>query len=278
MKKGRNVRILAFLGAMILIVGVGMFANALVGNPISKLLAARRAETHVENTYGNTDFYIEDVSYSFKDGNYYAHIKSPTSVDCTFALCIDMGGRLKWDGYEDSVLSGQNTANRLYMDYRKLVDTVLESPSFPFAGDIGYGDLQIGDREYIEEGAYPEYTLPMEDFELDGVYDIRKLGEKAGLLVLYVQAEEVSAERASDILLELKELMEGAGVPFYAIDFVLEYPRPKEGEPAREGRIEVNGFLMSDIYEEGMVERVREADEATRMYYQELDAKEGEAK
>ncbi len=265
-------KVVAFVVAVVLIAGVGLFANALVGNPISKFLANRTAKEHVKTTYGDTDFYIERVSYSFKDGNYYAYMKSPTSEDSTFSLCIDMGGALRWDNYEDSVLSGQNTANRLYMDYRELVDSVLESPSFPFCSEIGYGDLQIGDREYIEEGAYPVYALVTEELELDGVYDIRRLGEQAGLIVLYVEEEEVTVERASEILLEVKRLMEAGGVPFHAIDFVLEYPRPDEGEEAREGRVEVDGFLASDIYEEGITERVYAANEAAIAYHEKLDA------
>ena len=54
-------------------------------------------------------------------------------------------------------------------------------------------------------------------------------------------------------------------------DFVLEYPRKPEGGNTKEGRVNVEGFLYSDIYAEGLVERVRIADEELNDYYEEQD-------
>ena len=55
------------------------------------------------------------------------------------------------------------------------------------------------------------------------------------------------------------------------IDCVLEYPKLEDGK-RREERVEVMNFLYSDIYEDGMVERVRAADEAAKAYYDDQDA------
>ena len=118
---------------------------------------------------------------------------------------------------------------------------------------------------------FPEYALITEDLVLDRVYDIRELGAKAGKIVLYVQDETVTVERAAEILLEVRRLMDLGGVPFYAIDFVLEYPKPEDGE-WREGRVETQEFLYLDIYEEGMVERVSVANDAAIAYHAERDA------
>ena len=41
----------------------------------------------------------------------------------------------------------------------------------------------------------------------------------------------------------------------------------------KEGRVNVEGFLYADIYEDGLVERVRTADEELNAYYAEQDAK-----
>ena len=71
--------------------------------------------------------------------------------------------------------------------------------------------------------------------------------------------------------MELKQVFDRRNVPFYAIDFVLEYPRKEEGGTIKEGRVNVEGFLYSDIYEEGLVERVRVADEELNAYYEEQD-------
>ena len=272
--KKKWLKIGALIAALMIIGGLSMFANALVGNPVSKWLAARTAEKHLEEVYGDTDFEIEKVGFNFKDIDYYVHIKSPSSEDSSFSLRIDMWGNLFLDTYESRVLQGSNTQNRLYMEYRALVDEVLEAPDYPFTSYIAFGDLKVGfSAPDIEVGVpyWPESYVILDKVELDKKYDIRELAKTAGYLVIYVEDEVVSIERAAEVLLELKEVFDRRNVPFYAIDFVLEYPRKEEGGTIKEGRVNVEGFLRSDIYEEGLVERVRTADEELNAYYAEQD-------
>ena len=66
--KKKVLKIAAFVFAIALIVGVCIFANALVGNPISKALAINTAEKYLEENYEDKDFEIERVTFSFKDG------------------------------------------------------------------------------------------------------------------------------------------------------------------------------------------------------------------
>ena len=272
--KKKWLRIAALAAALIIIAGLCWFANALVGNPVSKWLATRTAERHLEEVYGDTDFEIERIGFNFKDTDYYAHIKSPSSEDSSFSLRIDMLGNLKLDTYESRVLYGGNTQNRLYMEYRALVDEVLEAPDYPFTSFIAYGDLKVGFRAPdVEVGVpyWPASYVILDKVELDKQYDIRELAKTAGYLVIYVEDDVVTVERAAEVLLELKEVFDRKNVPFYAIDFVLEYPRKEEGGTTKEGRVNVEGFLRSDIYEEGLAERVRMADEELNAYYAEQD-------
>jgi len=278
--KKKWLKIGALVAALVIVAGLCVFANALVGNPVSKWLATRTAEKHLEEVYSGTDFEIERVGFNFKDIDYYVHIKSPSSEDSSFSLRIDMLGNLKLDTYESRVLNGGNTADRLYREYRALADEVLEAPDYPFTSFIAFGDLKVGfQAPDIEEGVpyWPENYVILEKVELDKKYDIRELAKTAGYLVIYVEDDEVSIERAAEVLLELKEVFDRRNVPFYAIDFVLEYPRKEEGGNIKEGRVNVEGFLYSDIYEEGLVERVRLADEALNAYYAEEDEKKMEA-
>lgn len=278
--KKKWLKILALLAALAIVAGLCVFANALVGNPVSRWLATRTAEQHLEEVYGNTDFEIERIGFNFKDIDYYVHIKSPSSEDSSFSLRIDMLGNLKLDTYESRVLYGGNTVDRLYREYRALVDEVLEAPDYPFTSFIAFGDLKVGfQAPDIEEGVsyWPESYVILDKVELDKKYDIRELAKTAGYLVIYVEDDEVSIERAAEDLLELKEVFDRRNVPFYAIDFVLEYPRKEEGGTIKEGRVNVESFLYSDIYEEGLVERVRLADEALNAYYAQEDEKKMEA-
>ena len=269
--KKRILKIAAFVFAIALIVGVCVFANGLVGNPISKAVATNTAEKHIEENYADKDFEIERVTFSFKDGYYHAFIYSPSSIDSSFTLMIDMWGKLRYDTYEDRVLSGGNTADRISRDYRAVVDKVLDSQAFPYNEHIGYGDFDFYPRVHLEEYSVPEYALITEDLTLDAFYDVNELGAKHGKLTIYIDDDTVSYERLAEILLDIRKIFDDSGVKFYVIDCVLEYPKLEDGK-RREERVEVMNFLYADIYEEGMVERVKASDEAAKAYYAEQDA------
>ena len=270
--KKRILKIAAFVFAIALIVGVCVFANALVGNPISKAMATNTAEKHIEENYADKDFEIERVTFSFKDGYYHAFIYSPSSIDSDFTILVDMWGKLRYDTYEDRVLSGGNTADRISRDYRAVVDKVLDSQAFPYNEHIGYGDFDFYPRVHLEEYSVPEYALITEDLTLDAFYDVNELGAKHGKLTIYIDDDTVSYERLSEILLDIRRIFDDSGVKFYVIDCVLEYQKNEDSSKKQEGRVEVREFLYADIYEEGMVERVKASDEAANAYYDEQDA------
>lgn len=270
--KKRILKIAAFVFAIALIVGVCVFANALVGNPISKAMATNTAEKHIEENYADKDFEIERVTFSFKDGYYHAFIYSPSSIDSDFTILVDMWGKLRYDTYEDRVLSGGNTADRISRDYRAVVDKVLDSQAFPYNEHIGYGDFDFYPRVHLEEYSVPEYALITEDLTLDAFYDVNELGAKHGKLTIYIDDDTVSYERLSEILLDVRSIFDDAGVKFYVVDCVLEYQKNEDSSKKKEGRVEVREFLYADIYEDGMVERVKASDEAANAYYDEQDA------
>ena len=270
--KKRILKIAAFVFAIALIVGVCVFANGLVGNPISKAVATNTAEKHLEENFADKDFEIERVTFSFKDGYYHAFIYSPSSIDSSFTLMIDMWGKLRYDTYEDRVLSGGNTADRISRDYRAVVDKVLDSQAFPYNEHIGYGDFDFYPRVHLEEYSVPEYALITEDLTLDAFYDVNELGAKHGKLTIYIDDDTVSYERLAEILLDIRRIFDDSGVKFYVIDCVLEYQKNEDSSKKQEGRVEVREFLYADIYEDGMVERVKVSDEAAKAYYAEQDA------
>ena len=269
--KKRILKIAAFVFAIVLIVGVCVFANGLVGNPISKAVATNTAEKHLEENFADKDFEIERVFYSFKDGYYHAFIYSPSSIDSDFTILVDMWGKLRYDTYEDRVLSGGNTADRISRDYRAEVDKVLDSQAFPYNEHIGYGDFDFYPRVHLEEYTVPEYAMITEDLTLDAFYDVNELGAKHGKLTIYIDDDTVSYERLAEILLDIRRIFDDSGVKFYVIDCVLEYPKNEDSSKKQEGRVEVREFLYADIYEEGMVERVAKCVEDTQNYYNEQD-------
>ena len=272
--KKKHLKILALVVAFASIIGLGLFANAFLGNPLSKMLAKSTAQNYLTVTYSDTDYYIDRVSYNFKDGNYNAYIKSPTSIDTEFTLSITMFGKLQWNSYED-VITGSNTARRIDQEYRELTDTQFNDPSFPYNCYIGFGTLEIYPAYLIENADLadvPSYALNQDELILDKIYNIPELGRQAGHLIIYVENNTVTIEQAAQIMLGIKEQFDAAGIPFAAMDFTLQYPRPEEG-PRPEGEISVADFPYNEIYEDGMQERVSEADKALTAYYEEQDAK-----
>ena len=270
--KKKTKKIFALVLALALLAGVCVFANGVVGNPLSKWLATNTAENRLTEEYSDKDYEIDRVIFSFKDGSYHAFIVSPSSPDSEFSMSLDMMGKLRWDSYEDRVLSGENTAARINKEYRAATENVFTSPAFPYYSHIEYGDIEFISREWVDAEDLPAYALFTEDLVLDQVYDIRELGKAAGHLVLYIYDEDVSVEKAAEILLEVKHLMDAGGVSFHVIDLVLEYPKPVDDSPRNEGRVETMEFLYEDIYEEGLVERVDAANEAAIAHHAKVDA------
>ena len=268
MKKA--LKVIAFLAALALIFGVCSFANSLIGNPVSKMLATITAKKHLEEHYGDRDFVLDRVTFNFKFGDYHAYVTSPSSEDTYFQLVMEMDGTLVRDEYEDTVLSGWNTAFRIRSAYRDSVEAVFESSTFPYDAHISYGDLVFAYQEYWGGGSAPEYAIVMEDLVIDKLYNIVDLGSTSGKLTVYLYDDTVSAERLAEMLLGLKQIFDDAGVRFHIIDCVLEYPKPEDGI-CKDGRVEVIGFLYSNIYEEGMADRVRIADESARNHHNEQD-------
>ena len=228
--KKRILKTSALCLAIVLIIGVCWFANGLVGNPISKMMARNAAEKYLETNYPNTDYAIEEVSYSFKDGGYYSHIVSSSSMDGNFTLRISMLGKIRGDDYSSRVEGHGNVANRLFFEYRDMVDTILNSYAYPYTVSMGYGDLEF-ERELGKETV--EGALKRSDLVNDKFYNVGELGAKNGELVLYIDSDTVTNEKVAEILLETKKLMDQSGISFYSVHLVLQYP-PYDAEKSYE--------------------------------------------
>ncbi|MBR5538222.1 MAG: hypothetical protein IKU58_10015 [Clostridia bacterium] len=263
MKKRIVLTVLVLLAAVCAVI-----AAALFGNPLSKALAARTAKAHMA---AHHPFYtLERVGYNFKDGHYYAHLTDGQQIDGDFSLSLGWWGNLLGDDYAYRVTGGENTRSRLSMEYRALVTSVLETPEAGLPLDFGFGDLEIWSREASLHDDCPAYALITEDLPLNGTYDVRALGARAGHLVYYLQVEEPSLEGLAHWLLEIRRLMDASGVPFADIDLTLRYLRD-DGEQRPESDLYVLHFPYADIFEEGLFARVEQANADAVAYYAQMD-------
>lgn len=276
----KSVKVLAGVTAFLLIIGILWFANGLLGNPISKTIANNTAKEYVAENYSNMKLNVSDAYYNFKTGSYDVEIKSPTSKDTYFYLSISPFGKITYDSYESDVVDRYNTFNRINESYSSKVEKVFDSKDFPYESEIYFGE--IIDKEGLvvsesEEYTYPVYGLDIKKLELDKDYDMYEMGKKAGHIVFYAEDDEVTVKKASEILLNIKNIFDKENIPFYAIDFTLEKPRNEEGTPnSDDTSIRIEHFLYEDIYEENLEQRISKAEKDLKKYYEIMDSKKEE--
>lgn len=268
----RKVKIVLAIIAVICL-GFGLWiANGFYGNPVSKMIAGNAAKKHIAATYADTDLVVDEVFYNFKSGDYEAKIKSPSSIDTHFTVSVNLN-KVRYDSYEDDVLSGWNTYIRIDSEYMKMVERIFDSPNFPIKSDIDFGTIPIEEIEYDTPFDQPDFGLKLAELELDKIYDVKEIAKTKGHIIYYAQDEDVSFEKASELLLLLKQLLDDAAVPFYAINFNLEKPRTEDGGP-RPDNIWINtaNFLYDDIVADGLAERLEKAHNELTEFYEEQDA------
>lgn len=227
----------------------------LFGNPVSYALIYLRGNAYLEDRYPELDLKISEIHYDFKRGGYVTEAASPTSRDTHFQLYTDWFGNISTDQYH-YVASGINTAERLGRDYRALADSILDSGDFPWVRTIASGELVFrggGEAGFPE----PDYGMDFSTLELDKEYNIQTLGAAHGRLVLCLHEEQVTVERAAELLLELKEYLDEKGLPFRCIDFTLCQPLNEQGQNTGD-RLRLTDFLYEDIYTEGLTGRIEE--------------------
>lgn len=271
----KSLKVLAGITAFVLIGGILWFANGLIGNPVSKSLANNTAKKYVSENYPDMNLDISDVYYSFKDGCYHANIKSLTSKDTYFSIRLSSLGKVKYDSYVDNVVKKVNTYRRLDEEYNSKLKSIFEDKDFPYDSDISFGELKGMPLEdlnskYSEFG--PVYGMNLSELELDKNYDINEMGKEYGHIVFYAQDEDISIKRASEILLDIKNILDKNNMSFYAIDFTLEKHREQDEKVnTNDKSISIEEFLYEDIYEKGLENRMKEAYDKLQEHYKEQD-------
>jgi hypothetical protein len=262
--KKKITSIICWTVCIALVCSAVWFLCAFFGNPISSALAKSNAKRYLDENHPDADYEIVNVGYNMKTGGYFVHVESPTSIDSHFIIHCDWLGRYN-DDTSSCISDGSNTYVRLTTEYWDLVREKLPYDHFDI--DIGHGDLRVAGvfeiydfiDEYGERKHYTltkDYGLDISSLVLDGEYDLQALGRDHDSLCVHIIDEEVTVERAAEVLLELKNLLDERSLPFHAIDFTLCSPRNENGQKVGPS-IRLIEFLYTDIYEEGLVDRVR---------------------
>ncbi len=271
MSKGKKIVIIT-VSVIVIACLIGLAAS-FWGNPISHLLVKHNATAYIQQEYPNTDYTVSNVSFNFKDRDYYATINSPSSPDSSFSACFSAWGKFKCDTYIDRVVKRYNTYIRLNSEYSQMLNEVFTAEDFPYQGSIAGGSLRKfhdADTDSLEK----DFGLRCAELELDKQYDVKELAETCGSIVFYAYDDDVSIKRACNILLDIRSALNKADIPFYAITFVLQKPKNEDGSPnADSSRIHITDFLYSDLYAYELADRVEAAAAEMDDYFAQVDEK-----
>lgn len=67
----------------------------MMGNPVSHVLASKSAKAFLADRFSGTDYQMERITYSFKDGRYRAFMVSPSGIDGDFSIQNTMKAEFK---------------------------------------------------------------------------------------------------------------------------------------------------------------------------------------
>lgn len=157
MKGKKLLKIFAGLVALVLIIGILIFTNAFVGNPISSAIAKAQSKKYVEKYYAPLDLKLEKPVYNFKDGAYIIKAYSEKSRDTHFNIYYR--NKDIRDDYEFKVEHKINTLQRLEEEYSEYIRIVL-------AKTLGYEDNESWVT--YDKG---EYQRAVEILDLDEEFD-----------------------------------------------------------------------------------------------------------
>lgn len=204
--KRKLSKILAALAALFLIIIVILFANSVIGNPISKSLAKKDIKKYLAATYANTDYKLQRVSFNFKFHEYNGYIISPSSEDSNFSITW-RDGKILYDSFDFNVTERQNTLHRYETEAREQIDTLLSS----------IPEANISDVHVIFCKDYYESDLSS-SLVLDSPYD--KSLELPLDLTISCDSSNPALEEYASILSQAHAILteQGYHIDYYSID------------------------------------------------------------
>lgn len=226
--------------------------NFFIGNPLSKYHVRNVAEEYLHETYQDKDFHIEGITFDSKTRNYIVQIISPSSIDSHFSVGISPRGNVLYDLYSNNVLSKYNTISRIQDEYRDLAVPVLKSLNLKYTIPVITATIPFSFADEKTEYDTSVNAIPINEIQVDGLYNIRDLGNQAGLLDVIITESNVSPEQIAEILTAIKSTMDQAQIPFHAVNLYLTNSTASTDTST----IIFEAIPYEEITETGLVERI----------------------
>ena len=215
-------KIIALTLGLALVGGLLYFANGLIGNPLSKIVAKHSVSNYIDENYGALNLEITDFNFNFKTGGYYANCQSTSSRDTVFSINVDSFGNIGYDTYESEVLERYSTFRRLDSELRHIGDAMFrENLDHNVVHSIFHLDSNSGNMQDL---LIPNMELDINNPPLPLVASVT------------VDDPDVSYDKMAEILVDMADLCEFKNIPvdFYSIR--IEFDRLDSVEDGAEAR------------------------------------------
>ena len=199
MRKKFTVKKIVLLSILVLmLLGIGVVANAVNGNPISKALAKYEYKRYVKETYPNNDFKVSKASYNFKDGNYGAEVISE-SKKLKFWLSKRYDDVINDEYRDQPTLSDSNTSFRFREAIKNEIMKEIEDVNSINLREVIYVDMIFPQGKYDENS---NFTRDIdEEFKIQVSLSRAKNNDK-------VSNDEIEEDKVITEIAEEKEIKE----------------------------------------------------------------------
>ena len=119
-------KIIAAVGALMMIGFIFIIYNAFCGNFISGMYFKWKVDKYIAETYPDKHYEVSDYNYSFKTGDYIFNIIDPDSEDGCFTAYYSGYEKAVIDSYENDVLHLDNTLIRLDLAFSNELDPLID--------------------------------------------------------------------------------------------------------------------------------------------------------
>lgn len=259
-KTKRRIRVLA-AALTVFAVLAALTLNFLFGNPLSKAMAERNAETVLDFRFGRGVYKVSRAAYWIEDAEYFVTCEKAGSPDSTFTMNFGMFGNYRYDNHDTRVDGKQNVFDRMRREYNAVVTAAMEKLYKEDAPNVCFAYVLTGDGEETGSAGNTLSRLQADEVELDQTFDYTEIGEKYGEVTVMLDDADLSAERMASLLLMIKETLNSQGVRFQAINLFLQ-DRSSVGRRGEGNGYDAAGvcdFPCGLIYEEGLADRVGQA-------------------
>ena len=255
--------LMAIAAALVFFV-LGPILNHRYGNPVSAALAKHNAQTLLNVRFGGNETESGKCEYQAKKTHYcsfevwgeeYQYIVEAVkegSPDSTISLTYGMTGNYIEDDAEAVLQDKSNTLYRMCSEYNNLVlkavagtkydyQTIEHNYCLPFI-------ITVDEKEKNVPGINPSLLT------LDQQFDYGRVGKTAGKITLSLHTEPVTAEGIAENLLEIRRILDNAGIGVSAVTVRLS-GKDGSGNPVS---VSVENFPYGEINADGLAERVKE--------------------